>query len=220
MSHTPDQPEAPQTPAPPTEPHPPTQQWAATAPPAPKRSLWGDALSSTGGTVAVIVAGALLSLVGLLMVALVGFGLARTLGGDHAHAARAGGSGQGQMPEHMGPGQGGPRQMPPGQQRQGPSDLPGLGGALHGEAVLPGDGSASRAVLFQRGEVTEVTTDKLTVKSTDGFSATYTIGADSRQRLKDKVSTLATGDQVMVLATKDGHETTRILKTGRAARTN
>ena len=75
-------------------------------------------------------------------------------------------------------------------------------------------------MLFQRGEVTEVTTDKLTVKSTDGFSATYTIGADSRQRLKDKVSTLATGDQVMVLATKDGHETTRILKTGRAARTN
>ena len=250
---TPETPETagtPGTPAPPPAtppPHdpaaPPTQQWptapaaaAAAAPAAPaagprpgpaKPSMWREAVSSTGGTVAVIVAGAALSLVALLFAGLVAFGLARHFDGGHGHAVRAGGSQQAPMPDRMGPGERGPQQMPPGQQGRGPSDLPGLGlggqglglagGALHGEAVIPGEGSATRAVLFQRGEVTDVSADKLTVKSTDGFSATYTIGADSQKRLKDKVSTLAKGDQVMVLATKGDATTLQILKSGRSS---
>jgi hypothetical protein len=192
--------------------------------------VWSEAVSSTGCKVAVIVAAASLSLVALLVVALVGIGLARTFGGGLHHSARAGDTPQGQMPDRMGPGGGrGPQHMPPGQQRRAPDGLPGLGlggqglglgaDALHGEAVVRGDGSATRAVLFQRGEVTDITADKLTVKSTDGFSATYTIGADSRKRLQDKVSTLVKGDEVLVLATKVDATTLRILKSGRSGPT-
>lgn len=165
------------------------------------------------------------ALIGLLLASLVAVGFARHVGGDQLPGPWAGESRQAPMPEGMGPGDGGPGTMPPGLERRGGDDLPGLGlpwaGApLHGEAVVPGDGEATRTILFQRGEVTDVTADKLTATSADGFSATYTIGADSRERLKKKVSTLAKGDEVTVIADKDGNETLRILKTGRSRATS
>lgn len=249
MSHTPDEPgtpESPKTPpgpatqaipaaqaspaSPAAPPHglgpqdpAPTQQWATPVPPAARRSIWGEAMSTTGGRLAVIVAGASLGLVALLTVGLVVGALARHLGDEH-RGPWAGDSRQMPLPDQMGPGQRGPQDLPrdqaPRQGLPGAGDLPnlglpGAGGSLHGEAVVPGDGTATSTVLFQRGEVTEVTADKLTVKSTDGFTATYTIGADSRDRLKNKVSTLAKGDVITVVASKDSKETLRILKTGR-----
>ena len=83
MSETPDEPGTPERPAaaaaPPHGPGPeaptPTQQWAAAAPPAARRSIWGEAMSTTGGKLAVIVAGASLGLVALLTAGLVVGGL-------------------------------------------------------------------------------------------------------------------------------------------------
>lgn len=253
MSQTPDQPGTPETPGPhatppapetpgtpeaptshtPTQPTPPTQptqQWPAQpayAGAAPvKTSIWREAVSTTGGKAALIVAAASLCLVGLLTAGLVVVGLARHFDGGHGPEARMGDSRQAPMPDRAAPDQQAPRQFPRGQQGGGGAgDLPGLGlgmGAtpLHGEAVIPGQGTATQTVLFQSGAVTDLTADKLTVKSTDGFSATYSIGADSRERLKNKVSTLTTGDQVTVIATKDGATTLQILKTGRTAPTS
>ena len=201
---------------------------AAAAASAARRSTWNDTMSTTGGKTAVVVAAASIGLVVLLVTGLVAVGVARHFGGDRDRGMWTSNNDRGMRgPGQMNPGQGerGPgsrEQLPPGLDRRGTGDLPsmemglGAGGALHGEAVVPGDGTATRTVVFQRGTVTAVTADKLTVKSTDGYSATYTIGAESRDRLANKVSTLATGDEVTVVAAKDGNETLRILKSGRS----
>ncbi len=201
----------------------PTQQWATPVAPTARRSMWGEAMSTSGGKLAVIIAAASLGLVALLTAGLVVGAFARHIGDEH-RGPWAGDSRQMPLPDQMGPGQGGPQNLPRDKApRQGPPGaddlpnlgLPGAGGSLHGEAVIPGEGTATTTILFQTGQVTEVTADKLTVKSTDGFTATYTIGADSRDRLKNKVSTLVKGDGVTVMASKDTKETLRILKTGR-----
>ncbi|GGC98638.1 hypothetical protein GCM10011512_26950 [Tersicoccus solisilvae] len=54
-----------------------------------------------------------------------------------------------------------------------------LGSALHGQFVAQRDGSAV-TLLLQTGTVTAVTSSSLTVKSTDGYSATYAIGDSTR----------------------------------------
>lgn len=149
---------------------------AATAAAAPaRRSTWNDTMSTTGGTAAVVVAAASLGLVVLLVTGLVAVGLARHFGGERDRGVWTSSNDGGMRgPGQMNPGQGdrGPgsrEQSPPGQDRRGSGDLPGMGmglgmgagGALHGEAVVPGDGgAATRTVLFQRGTVTSVTADK------------------------------------------------------------
>ncbi|KGN30983.1 hypothetical protein N802_05105 [Knoellia sinensis KCTC 19936] len=194
--------------------------------------MWGDAVSTTGGKVAVIVAGVSLGLIGLLMAGLVVGGFVRAFGDDRDGGWWARDSQRGPMPERMDPGERGPDRMPPGQERRGGPNrgdadelpdlgLPGLGapgtdGALRGEVIVPGDGTNTRTLVFQNGEVTAVTEETVTVRSDDGVSVKYTIGDDTRERLRDGVSTLAEGDRVMVIADKAGNETLRILKTGRS----
>lgn len=238
MNQTPDPPDTPEPPPPaeqgqPAPPGHPTQPpYAASAQGVPAtarpdgRSMWGEATSTRGGTLAVVLAAASLGLVALLLAGLTAVVIAREVTDDRGWWA--GDSREMPGPEGMNPGRGpgqGQGQGPPGQNRgegrEGTGDLPGLGlpgagGVLHGEAVIPGEGgTATRTVVFQRGQVTAVTADKLTVRSTDGFSATYTIGADSRERLARKASTLATGDEVTVVATKADATTIRILRSGR-----
>ncbi|KGN37667.1 hypothetical protein N803_11460 [Knoellia subterranea KCTC 19937] len=197
-------------------------------------STWGEATSTTGGKIAIAIAAASLGFILLVGTGLAAFAVVRHADGDRGRGPWAGSSERAPMPDRMYPGDRGPNQLPPGQlpgQRgngqddNGADELPGAGGlglgpGLHGELVIPGDNGSPQTVLFQRGDVTEVTADKLTVKSTDGFTSTYTIGADSQKRLKDKVSTLAAGDQVAVVADKGTTTTLRILKTGRAAATS
>ena len=55
----------------------------------------------------------------------------------------------------------------------------GLGGALHGEFVIKKDDGPYQTVAAQRGEVTAVSKDSITVKSEDGYSRTYTITEDT-----------------------------------------
>lgn len=84
---------------------------------------------------------------------------------------------------------GGPRGYggPGGMRIMGPGPF---GDATHGE--------------FQNGEVTAVTDDSVTVKSTDGFSETYKI--DDKTQVsgeKGAVDDLAVGDKVMLVAQDD-----------------
>ena len=87
--------------------------------------------------------------------------------------------------------------------------LPGrralLARALHGEATLAG--KQHRVVAFQRGLVQQVSATSLTVKSEDGFTATYVLNADTKvhkQGDKSTISAIKTGDHLRVLALKDG----------------
>jgi hypothetical protein len=77
--------------------------------------------------------------------------------------------------------------------------------ALHGEVTLAGE--KHRVVVFQRGPIEKVSDSSLTVKSADGYTATYLVSAETTVRKKaDKVTVadLEAGDRVLVVATKDG----------------
>lgn len=92
----------------------------------------------------------------------------------------------------------------PNHQKRHKGDL--LGRALHGQATV-GGAKKQRVIDFQRGTVTTVGDGKLTVKSVDGFTATYTADAKTRVRKDKEKSAFAdirTGDRVRVIAVKDG----------------
>lgn len=82
----------------------------------------------------------------------------------------------------------------------------GLGGpVLHGEVVVgDADGSGTTRLLVQQGEVTKVSGPSVTVRSTDGFTVTWTV--DDTTRGGD-VGDLAVGDQVHAAGTKTGDST-------------
>jgi hypothetical protein len=82
--------------------------------------------------------------------------------------------------------------------------MAGLGGAvLHGEFTTDVTGTPA-VMVVQTGEVTAYTAGKsLTVKSADGFEATYTLDAAAPATGRTGAQ-LTTGAQVRVLAAKDG----------------
>jgi hypothetical protein len=82
---------------------------------------------------------------------------------------------------------------------------PLLARALHGEATL--GGPKHRVVDFQRGTVETVSATSLTVKSKDGFTATYVLGSTTKVHQAKAAATVADihgNATVRVLATKDG----------------
>jgi hypothetical protein len=82
--------------------------------------------------------------------------------------------------------------------------------ALHGEATVGGK-KKQHVVDFQRGTVTKVSSTSITVKSVDGFSATYAVDAKTRVRKEKKAATITTvkpADRVRVRATDDGSTST------------
>jgi hypothetical protein len=72
-----------------------------------------------------------------------------------------------------------------------------LANALHGDFVVS-SGSGTQTMRLQTGELTAVAGDSITVKSTDGYTSTYTIGTGV------DVSGLTQGETVRVMATVDG----------------
>ena len=75
------------------------------------------------------------------------------------------------------------------------------GEALHGTFVVPDADGGYRTVVTQRGEVTAVSDTSLTVRSEDGFVATYRlIDATSVLGGAGGVADIAEGDQVGVWA--------------------
>jgi hypothetical protein len=197
---------------------PPAGPPAASPPPGPARrpNLWRQATSTTGGLVAVIVAACL---VGLLVLGLLGAGVflaARTVAGHdrdaspHASALRHGNGPPGQQ-KRLDRAPGGGNAMPHGPGAMGRSMngkgngapgqlLRGLGAVQHGEVTVTGSDGKPTVMTVQRGSVTAATGTKVTVRSDDGFTASYAVDASTRGR----TSGLRAGDVVTVLATKAG----------------
>jgi hypothetical protein len=77
----------------------------------------------------------------------------------------------------------------------------GLGGALHGEFVVKKDDGTYQTVASQRGSVTAVSKDSITVKSEDGYSRTYAVTAETLvNAARDGIGSIKTGSNVMVSA--------------------
>ena len=92
---------------------------------------------------------------------------------------------------------------------------PGMGGpggpAVHGELVVETEDGVYATVLVQRGEVTAVSATSITVKSADGFSKTYAVGADSEIHVDGAdaaIGDVKVGDTVGVRATVSGSTAT------------
>ena len=67
--------------------------------------------------------------------------------------------------------------------------------------------SGDQVLDIQHGQVTSISATSVTVRSTDGFTATYGISSTSTVRVQQKASTIAnvhTGDQVAVAALHSG----------------
>jgi hypothetical protein len=77
---------------------------------------------------------------------------------------------------------------------------------LHGEVTVNGKDGV-KTIVVQRGTVTAVTSTSVSVKSSDGFTATWTFG-DNLKLVQDKkkveTSALKTGEAIGVAGTKDG----------------
>lgn len=78
--------------------------------------------------------------------------------------------------------------------------------ALHGELTVPKAGGGTRVLLVQRGTVTSVSSSRLVVKSTDGFTATYQIASSTKVRTATgtTISGVKVGETVHVVAAKGG----------------
>jgi hypothetical protein len=78
---------------------------------------------------------------------------------------------------------------------------------LHGEAVVKTKDGGTQTVAVQRGEVTAIDGGSMTVKSTDGFTMTWTFGEDLRvveRRATVQPSEVKVGATVGVAGAKDG----------------
>jgi hypothetical protein len=76
----------------------------------------------------------------------------------------------------------------------------------HGEVTVR-KGKGTQVVDTQRGQVTAVGATSVTVRSKDGFSATYVVGSTSKVRAAKKQATISAvkaGDQVGVVAIRSG----------------
>jgi hypothetical protein len=101
------------------------------------------------------------------------------------------------------------------------SDAPGKAGrpvlrkhlrknTLHGEVTVQGRDGV-RTIVVQRGTVTAVDADRVSVKSSDGFALTWTLGDPLRvvqHKQRTQVSAVRTGAEIGVAGTKNGAETT------------
>jgi ABC-type transport system substrate-binding protein len=80
---------------------------------------------------------------------------------------------------------------------------------LHAEAVVQTD-EGTKTVVAQRGTVTAVNGTSITVKSTDGFTLTWTISDKTTvivKRVKGQIGDVSVGTQVGVAGAKDGNAT-------------
>ena len=81
---------------------------------------------------------------------------------------------------------------------------------LHAEAVVKTD-EGTKTVVVQRGTVTAVDASSVTVKSTDGFTLTWTLGNPVHvvaNMAKADMGAVAVGTEVGVAGAKDGGTTT------------
>jgi hypothetical protein len=94
---------------------------------------------------------------------------------------------------------------PAGPRRFGGFGFGGFGGAIHGRVTEPKSGGGYQTVDVQRGTVTAVSSSSITVKSADGFLATYAVtGSTDVNAQAAGIGTVKTGDIVDLTATVSG----------------
>ncbi|HSV65579.1 MAG TPA: hypothetical protein VLJ59_06690 [Mycobacteriales bacterium] len=77
----------------------------------------------------------------------------------------------------------------------------------HGELVIKGKDGKPVTMVVQRGQVTAVSSSSVTVKSDDGYTATYPIVASTKVRVNGDAKAIdgvTVGNTAAVLARKDG----------------
>jgi hypothetical protein len=155
---------------------------------------------------AVRAAGAGRSTVGRRTVAAVAVAVGLAVAGGVAIAATGASTGIGNAALGHPGGYGYSGEARPGDGQGGPG-MPGgrggIGGALHGEFVVP-DGNGGYATrLLQSGRITAVDGDSLTVASDDGHSTTYTITSSTTFHGIASAADLAVDGTVTVVADED-----------------
>lgn len=101
-------------------------------------------------------------------------------------------------------GPGGPHEDHHGMGGPGGPDGP-RGDVLHGEMVVEEEDGSIVTVRLQEGEVTAASPTSISVRSTDGFTSTYAITAQTDQeRDRDHAASAQVGDTVHVRATVEG----------------
>jgi hypothetical protein len=86
----------------------------------------------------------------------------------------------------------------------------GAGRMLHGEATLAKQGGGTVVVRFQNGTISDISGSTITVKSTDGFTSTFTVDGTTRITLNGTdgtLSKLAKNDKVRVVGVQNGSST-------------
>jgi hypothetical protein len=171
---------------------------------------WRRATSTRGGIIALAVAGALVALLVLGSLGLGAVMAARLVtgggDGDRGVGIERGRSGPFDPDSRRGDDDGPRMDRPPGAgERMGPMGpgLRGLGDVQHGEFTMTGSDGRPVVMLVQRGEVTRASATSVTVRSTDGFTATYAVNNDTRLTV-NSAADLRAGDPVAVLARKEG----------------
>ena len=170
--------------------------------------LWEQATSTRGGRIAVIVA----IVAVCLLVATAAVALAASARQDRVQNTSAStdrgnqGQGQGQDKDKSNNGQG----------KGDLNSIPGrLGGTLHGEVTRPNAAGGTESLLVQTGAVTASSATEVTVKSSDGFTETYAVSADTTVRGPAKAAGLTVGTDVTVVAAKDGKHALLIASKGK-----
>jgi hypothetical protein len=78
----------------------------------------------------------------------------------------------------------------------------GFGGAIHGQLTEPKSGGGYQTVDVQRGTVTAVSSTSITVKSADGYTATYAVTSSTEVNAQAAgIRTVKVGDSVDLVAT-------------------
>ena len=91
----------------------------------------------------------------------------------------------------------------------GPLGLGALGGVVHGQLTVPKSGGGYQTVDVQDGTVTAVSTGSVTVKSADGFTATYAVTSKTVVTAEAPgIASVKKGDTVFVTATVSGSTAT------------
>lgn len=80
---------------------------------------------------------------------------------------------------------------------------------MHGQVTVPKSGGGYQTLDVQTGTVTAVSSSSLTVKSADGFSATYSVTGNTIVDAKSAgIGSVKNGDKVFVTATVSGSSAT------------
>ena len=127
---------------------------------------------------------------------------------DSTPAPAPSGSAAGPLAGEPGPmGGPGPRHM----KGMGPGGGMHMKGAIRGEWVVPDGDGGYRTMASQRGEVTAVDADSITVKSEDGTSRTYVVDDETAVNSgRAGISDVEVGAQAHVMAVKSGSTYTAV----------